>query len=1458
MDAERVIITPASPETILKWAPEAEVEKPETLNYRTGKAEPNGLFSERIFGPIKDFQCACGETRKIGVMKGKRCDICGVEVISSKVRRRRMGYVTLPAPVAHIWYFRGTPSSLSIILDIPSKEIERIIYYYRFIVTHLNPLLHSQYLTKVTEQKAMEKIPGIDPEIYEESDVKPLLLRLQQFSGRLVDAVFSEVAYILAHAKEKSYTRTVQPLDYLSSFISKKELYAPVMDEQTGEILAEKGEKISLRLLEIFLKAAVDCAQLQVIMDRKIPLAPHPLHKSLAKALSEEELEEDVKDPTTGEQTLSRGTGMDVALWKILSTFGNSLPIVIANREQKKLFQRTREKRVREIQEIVEGIEALYQLRAYSFVRDSDETLANFLVSGEQWKQLSAIAAVIRKRMEGESPEDLFRISTGAEALLTLLKTMKLPEVIQQLKEKLADYEKGKRRAPKDAKWNRITRRLQLLERLNRPEFKPEWLILSVIPIVPPDLRPMVQLEGGKHASSDLNELYRMVITRKNRLLKLMKSHSPEVLIRNEKRILQEAVDALLDNSKKLRPYVDSSGRPWKSIADTLKGKQGRFRQNLLGKRVDYSGRAVIVVGPHLKLWQCGLPRAIALELLKPIVMYYLSGKDAEHKFGSNIREIRKKIERVASLPPQDAELIWEALEKAIKGRVVLLNRAPTLHRMGIQAFEPVLIDEHVIQINPLVCTAYNADFDGDQMAVHLPLSIKSTVESRFLMLSTNNILLPADGTPIVNPTQDMVLGLHYITLEPTTPPPSKEKEQKLPTFTSLNEVEKLYEERGLKVHDWIRLRIPTSWWKGEQLKHHKPYTLITTTVGKALFNALLPEEMRFETSSVNKKVIKDLVQKCFRTLGLERAVHFLDVLKEKGFHYATMSGISLSVTDCFIPPEKYQIVKDAEKKVEALQEKYQEASQRPLPVRADDMPKSIQMEKQVIGIWEKTMRRIWQEVEGWEDKKNPLLMIVQSGSRGAMDQVIQICGMRGLMRDPAGKIIPLPIRTNFREGLSVHEYFISTHGGRKGLTDTALRTSKSGYLTRRLVDLAQEVVINEDDCETSQGIRQKAFKQKGEEIISLPERILGRYVVKEVFDPQTGEIIVQDDEMIEEPQVEKIQQCNIPSVLVRSPISCDSPVGLCRKCYGRNFATGYLVDLGEAVGIIAAQAIGEPGTQLTLRTFHSGGIAGEQVQDITQGLPLAEVFFEVYLSHFVPRREGALLAKHKGRVVEISESREKEKETRVVIETDEGKEETYLIPAPRRPTIQEGDEIMPGQPMTDGYQNPLDLLKLMGVQEAAQYIINMIQSVYRSQGVYLNDKHFEVILSQMLKFVEIVHRGDSHFQENTLVSKMDFLKVAEKLKQEGKKTPVVAPALVGVKRAAILSPSFLSAASFQETARVLTQAALEGKVDYLHGLKENIVIGKEIPAGTGFPLFRSIKYKIVPDTPPPPEQNST
>ena len=1155
---ESIKIALASPEKIRQWS-RGEVKKPETINYRTLKPEKDGLFCERIFGPQKDWECHCGKYRRVRY-KGVVCDRCGVEVTKAKVRRERMGHIELAAPMSHIWYFKGIPSRMGLLLDMSPRSLEKVLYFASYVVVDPGE-------TGLNEKQLLT---------------------------------------------EKEYRTAVDKYGYNS-----------------------------------------------------------------------------------------------------------------------------------------------------------------------------------------------FTVGMGAEAVKQLLQNIDLEKESKELRADLKDST-GQKRV-------RTIRRLEVVEAFKKSGNKPEWMILDAIPVIPPDLRPMVQLDGGRFATSDLNDLYRRVINRNNRLKRLLELGAPDIIVRNEKRMLQEAVDALIDNGRRGRPVTGPGNRPLKSLSDMLKGKQGRFRQNLLGKRVDYSGRSVIVVGPELKFYQCGLPKKMALELFKPFVM----DKLVKEGFAHNIKSAKSIVEKVK---PE----VWDVLEDVIKSHPVLLNRAPTLHRLGIQAFEPVLVEGKDIKLHPLVCTAYNADFDGDQIAVHVPLSVEAQAEARFLMLSVNNILAPKDGTPITTPSQDMVLGCYYLTIE------AQGGEKGTGTvFKDFNEMLLAYQNQTVQLHSLVKMRV---------VLEDGRSSIVESTVGRFIFNENIPQDLGFVDRSVDpfgleidflvdKKALGKIIDKCFRKHGNTETAVLLDHIKSLGFKYSTRGGITVAVADMKIPEAKKGYITAAEEKVD----KYEKAYRRGLI--SDE-----ERYERVIETWTETTEKVTDALMAGLDRLNNIYIMAHSGARGSKNQIRQLAGMRGLMANASGKTVEVPVKSNFREGLSVMEYFTSSHGARKGLADTALRTADSGYLTRRLVDVSQDVIVREVDCGTTETTETFAIKDGNEVIEVLYDRIVGRYTIDPIVNPTTGEVIVEADSMIKEDEAEKIIAAGIETVQIRTVLNCKTNHGVCSKCYGRNLATGKEVNIGEAVGIIAAQSIGEPGTQLTMRTFHTGGVAGG---DITQGLPRVEELFEARKPKGL-----AVITEITGRV-EIDETG-KRKEISIVPEN--GETEVYAIPYGSRIRVKHGQMVEAGDPLTQGSINPHDIVRVKGIGGVQDYIVKEVQRVYRMQGVDVNDKHIEVIVRQMLSKVKVEDPGDTELIPGGYEDVLTFDKCNEEAIAQGLKPAVAKRVLLGITKASLATESFLSAASFQETTRVLTEAAIKGKEDHLIGLKENVIIGKLIPAGTGMKRYKNIAVEKIQD----------
>ncbi len=1441
-DFDAIRISLASPEKIREWS-YGEVLKPETINYRTLRPERDGLFCEKIFGPEKDWECYCGKYKKLRY-RGIVCDKCGVEVAPRRVRRERMGHIELASPVSHIWYVKGVPSRLGLLLNISPRNLERVLYFAQYIITHVDEEARSRALQRIERDLAL-KAARI------EGEISTKIAEIEQERDQRLEAVETRLQEELDALEDELTTRTDQVIgearalqSYLESWLGRpadRDIQLSFADA----LLVPKGETVTQAHL----------AQLnQMVQDR----------------LGDIELEVREK-----QQDAHRRSAVERE--EILAAAEKEIESLRAEGERQiKQMRAEVDEDIRDLKSLREG-ELITESRYYELL--------------ERWGT------------------NIFTAGMGAEAIRELVSHLDLDKMAAELHAEIRTT-RSKQRRKKAAK------RLRVVETFRKSGNRPEWMILTVLPVIPPDLRPMVQLDGGRFATSDLNDLYRRVINRNNRLKRLIELGAPDVIIRNEKRMLQEAVDSLIDNGRRGRAVSRSGKRKLKSLSDLLKGKQGRFRRNLLGKRVDYSGRSVIVVGPELKLHQCGLPKSMALELFKPFVMRRL----VEYNYAHNIKSAKRMVER------GDQE-VWDVLEEVTRERPVLLNRAPTLHRLGIQAFEVVLIEGDAIQIHPLVCAAFNADFDGDQMAVHVPLSDAAVREARELMLSTENLLKPASGEPIVGPTKDMILGCYYMTV----PKDGVKGEGKL--FSSMEEVELAYSLGAVDLRARIKVRyeskldlIPVSelaisdrvrdalesagitivgelldkFAEGESalmsaagidskgiaelrlalrkrgITPDRPRgNIIETTVGRVLFNMVLPEELRFINKTMDKKALNDLVGECYERLGRERTAELVDEIKRLGFMYATRSGMTIAISDIDVPEEKAEVIERTSKRVDEIERQY----------RRGLITEEEQYQK-IVELWTRATDEITEAVAR---KMNPVdgigAMATSGATKGGIQPIRQLAGMRGLMADPSGRIIPLPIRSNFREGLTALEYFLSTHGARKGLADTALRTADAGYLTRRLVDVAQDVIVLEEDCGTKAGIWiDRASSRRMQE--KFGERILGRVAAADIIDPRDGSVIVRTGEMIEEPQLAQIESAGVDKVRVRSPLTCDTRYGVCAKCYGRDLARGGLIKVGEAVGIIAAQSIGEPGTQLTLRTFHTGGVAGE---DITQGLPRVEELFEAR----TPKGE-AVIADIDGRVdvywdgdqrkIKITNTHVKTKEHLVpsgyervvqdgdrvqedtliardgdedfiyagmdgVVHWEEGergrwmaivrKEETesveYEISPSARLRVERGQMVKAGDQLTEGAKNPKEILRILGREAVQMYLLEEVQRVYRSQGVSIHDKHIEIIIRQMLRRVRVREPGDTDFLPGELVDRFKFEEINQQMIAQGKRPATGQAVLLGITKAALNTDSFLAAASFQETTRVLTDAAVRGARDELRGLKENVIIGKLIPVGTGF-----------------------
>jgi DNA-directed RNA polymerase subunit beta' len=1364
-------ISLASPEEIRSWS-YGEVTKPETINYRRLRPEKDGLFCEAIFGPTRDWQCYCGKYKNVRY-KGIICDKCGVEVTRSSVRRERMGHIELAAPVAHVWYTRRVPSYLGQLLDIRRRDLDRVLYFAEYIITEIDEEARQKALHRLEEELASEQA-----RLRKEAEEQ--ISKLRQEVIEKVEKLVADQRNTYQRLEEELATATedimkeAQALETKLEAAQGKKVRAPLIFSPAEEIIVEKGEVVGREHLA-------------------------RLKKVVQKRLSE------IEEPIRAEQERSK-TLVAADIEYLHSALEEQV-----ERIQAKLDQ--------DIQTVTKRIE------------DDREELMNLA----QMQLLDEIRYRELKAKWGQ----VFKAGMGAEAFYEILKKMDLDALAKELWADVRSTRSKQRR-------KKAIKRLQVVEALRKSGNRPEWMILTVLPVIPPELRPMVQLDGGRFATSDLNDLYRRVINRNNRLKRLLELGAPDVIIRNEKRMLQEAVDSLIDNSYRGKAMSRRGQRELKSLSDMLKGKKGRFRRNLLGKRVDYSGRSVIVIGPELKLHQCGLPRSMALELYRPFVI----SKLVQYNYASNVKGARRIIER-------ERPEVWEILEEVVKEQPVLLNRAPTLHRLGIQAFEPVLVDGKAIQIHPLVCAAFNADFDGDQMAVHVPLSKFAVEETRKLMLSTQNLLKPASGEPIVSPTKDMVLGCYYLTMEKE----GCRGEGKI--FADLDEVALAYELGKVDLHAKIKVMHVME----RRRDGDKP---VETTVGRAIFNQILPDELRFVNKVLDKGELKDLVAACYQKLGLEATSALVDKIKDIGFKYATRSGVSIAISDLIVPEAKNAIVEQVSEQVREVERQYK----RGLLTEEELYSKTIE-------LWTKATDDVTDAVAQALEPGGPIQLMALSGAtKGGFQPIRQLAGMRGLMADPSGRIIALPILSNFREGLSALEYFISTHGARKGLADTALRTADAGYLTRRLVDVAQDVIINAVDCGTRSGIWIRKADDVGGQ--TLGERILGRIAAAPIVNPNTGEIIVATGEMIEEEEVAAIEAAGIEEVYVRSPMTCLLRHGICAKCYGRDLGRGKMVEVGAAVGILAAQSIGEPGTQLTLRTFHTGGVAS--TGDITHGLPRVEELFEArknpkgealmsdiegiveirrgegtryirvvnsQLFHdeyeikqgwkilvedgdviadgepIASRGDNKIFPKRGGRVV---------RENRHITIVHEKREEReYEVPSAARLTVSDGERVKAGQQLTEGSKNPHRILRILGRDETQLYLLSEIQKVYRSQGVSINDKHFEIIIRKMLDRVQVISSGDTDLLPGELVNRLEFAEINAKVAAKGGRQATATPVLLGISKAALNTDSFLSAASFQHTIRVLAGAAIAGKQDNLYGLKENVIIGKLIPAGTGF-----------------------
>jgi DNA-directed RNA polymerase subunit beta' len=1386
----------ASPETIRSWS-YGEVLKPETINYRRLRPEKDGLFCEAIFGPSRDYQCYCGKYKNPRY-KGIVCDKCGVEVTRSAVRRERMGHIDLATPVAHIWYTRRIPSYLGLLLDISRRNLDRVLYFAQYIVTFVDDDARQKALRRLEDEihdSELEQANRINAQILDvkksrDKTIADLQAQLKEIDARSDEQITSRLEPVIQEGQSLERLLTDQ-----MGQPAKKKLFF----ESAKVLIAEKGDTITTQLIST-------------------------VQKTVKERL--DEIEEELKSNLKRDRE-----ALKMSIEKVKAEADITMDDLRNQLDDQASESKDHSGQLRD---------ELQELRPFTFLTES-----RYRELKSRWGQV-------------------FRADMGAEAFYDILRRLDLDKLAEDLWTEVRTTKSKQKR-------KKATTRLKVVEDFRRSGNRPEWMILTVLPVIPPDLRPMVPLDGGRFATSDMNDLYRRVINRNNRLKRLLELGAPDVIVRNEKRMLQEAVDSLIDNSQRGKALSRRGRRELKSLSDMLKGKKGRFRRNLLGKRVDYSGRSVIVVGPKLKLYQCGLPKSMALELFRPFVVSRLVSKS----FAANVKSARRLIER-------NRPEVYEVLEEVIKERPVLLNRAPTLHRLGIQAFEPILIEGSAIQLHPLVTTAFNADFDGDQMAVHVPLSEKAVKEARDLMLSSRNLLKPADGEPIISPAKDMVLGIYYLTVANDRPHKGDGR-----IFADMDEVELAYGLDQVEIHSNIKVRLLTNFDEKNQRLPKAETRMIDTTVGRVLLNRILPVEVQYMNNVLEKTGVKDLIAEVYDLCGEDTTTQVADAIKDIGFEYAMKSGTTIAVADITIPQEKYEIIDKSQKEVDKINRDYRRG-----------LLKEEERDKLVIEVWKDTTDEVGKAVRAAMDPNGNLSTMATSGAtKGGFGPISQLAGMRGLMADPAGRIIRLPIQSNFREGLTALEYFISTHGARKGLADTALRTADAGYLTRRLVDIAQDIIINEEDCGTEAGI----WIRKEDDIAGqkLKERLYGRSLAARVVNPNTGEVIAERNDILDHDLIRKVLGAGIENVFVRSPLNCELIHGICARCYGMDLGRGNLVALGSAVGTVAAQSIGEPGTQLTLRTFHLGGVATGG--DITTGLPRVEELFEARrmpkgeavisaisgIAHvLLTDRSGeqkmvrvehselvsdeyeipetwTILAKDgtgitTGEVIATEGETTDNKTTeiqapeaasinaqhdgrvriegrKVIISYELKESEDYEIPSTSRLIVRDGDEVEAGQPLTEGSINPHTILKIKGREAAQVYLLTEIQKVYRAQGQNINDKHFEVIIRKMIGKVQIIRPGDSEYLPMNIVDRLEIKKVNEDLVSHGKQPARFVEILLGVTKASLSTESFLSAASFQHTIKVLAGAAIASREDPLFGLKENVIIGKLIPAGTGF-----------------------
>ncbi|MEK6754024.1 MAG: DNA-directed RNA polymerase subunit beta' [Chloroflexota bacterium] len=1402
-------ISLASPQTILSWS-YGEVLKPETINYRRLRPEKDGLFCEAIFGPTRDWQCYCGKYKNPRY-KGITCDKCGVEVTRSAVRRERMGHIALATPVAHIWYTRRIPSQMGMLLDVSRRNLDRVLYFAQYIVTYVDEEARKKALQRLEDEISVS-------EREQAADVNSRIAEIKTRRDQRVTEIKQKQALL-----EQSYDEGIA--EQMDPIIKEGQKFEKQLQDQMGEP-AKKAiafESTNEKIIDAGDKVA----------SKHITLIQKTVQKKM------ETLENELKDKKQREVDALKTQSAAVK-----AQADQDMEALRSELENQTSVSSNQSSRLRD---------ELLELRPFTFISE-----IRYRELKQRWGQV-------------------FRADMGAEAFFDILERLDLDKLSEELWHEVRTTKSKQKR-------KKSTTRLKVVEAFRRSGNSPAWMILTVLPVIPPDLRPMVQLDGGRFATSDLNDLYRRVINRNNRLKRLLELGAPDVIIRNEKRMLQEAVDSLIDNSQRGKALSRRGRRELKSLSDMLKGKKGRFRRNLLGKRVDYSGRSVIVVGPQLKLNQCGLPKSMALELYRPFVIARL----VQNNYAANVKGARRLIER-------NRPEVWEALEGVIGDRPVLLNRAPTLHRLGIQAFEPILIEGSAIQLHPLVTTAFNADFDGDQMAVHVPLSHKAVTEARELMLASKNLLKPADGEPIISPSKDMVLGVYYLTMEKKAVHRGDGR-----AFADIDEVELVYALDQVDIHTEIKFRAKT-WYddKGDRLPAAE-YRIINTTVGRVLFNRVLPEQVQFVNEKLDKGGVKDLIAEVYELCGQEVTTDVADAIKSIGFEYATKSGTTLAVADISIPPERKPIIDEALKAVEVVLRDFR----RGLLTEQEKNEREIQ-------IWQETTDKVGEAVRKHMDPDGNLSTMATSGAtKGGFSTISQLAGMRGLMADPSGRIIPMPIRSNFREGLTAQEYFISTHGARKGLADTALRTADAGYLTRRLVDIAQDIIINEHDCGTHEGV----YIRTSDDVAGQPmsNRMYSRLVAERVLDPKSGEVLAEYNDVITHDLARKIAGTGVTEVKLRSPMTCQLTHGICAKCYGIDLGRGEMVELGSAVGIVAAQSIGEPGTQLTLRTFHTGGVASTGASDITTGLPRVEEIFEarkmpkgeavvaeiggvVYIrqsekypdmreiriehaemvhdEYIIPedwkftakdeteiqagdilatKEKATITAQHGGRVAV------EKKERKLIVSYEQREEITDDIPNTSRLLVKSGAHVEAGQPLTEGSLNPHRILKIQGRDACQMYLMTEVQKVYRSQGQNIHDKHFEVIIRKMLSKVQVTRPGDTKYLPGDAVDRLEIRRINEQLLADAKQAARFQEILLGVTKASLSTDSFLSASSFQHTIKVLASAAIGSTTDPLFGLKENVIIGKLIPAGTGFVHGRftdeeaqnnATQWSTLPDT---------